>query len=133
MKLERPIKISKDTFESLKEVQNSMLFSTNTGRLILFGDSIVSIQPEFVSKRKWLFGKKIETVKEAIWLTDVEIYGFAVNGKCWREYAEEAVHWFLQYWDFADMRNNYLSYIKQPILELGYEIVKKEENEIKRT
>ena len=133
MKLERPIKISKETFESLKKVQNSMLFSINSGKLIVLGDIIVNIQPESYSKRKGWFGKKIELVREAIWLTDIQLYGFDMDRNGWAEYIEESIHWFIQYWDFTEMRNNYLSRIKEPINQLGYEIIKKEENEIKST
>ena len=124
MKLEKPIKISESTLESLEFSKKKILFLDKTGFIIL---SDFEIEWKTEKKSFWKFANKIET---NIYITSIEVWVYNHEKEFWGTIREQSLSNIVWMYDFRTLRKNYEDKIQKPLAFLDFEIKKTEKNPI---
>lgn len=127
MKLKTPIKLNDYDMAALTSVKMKMLFINKSSKFLLVSEFETEVRVEQKKKSRSFLNmfQPPEMVSETnTYLTSIEFWGFNNEKSFWGSFGEDAINWYLTYYDFMKLRANYEQMIKLPLALLGFEITK---------
>lgn len=123
MKLEKPIKISRELLKELEYVKGKMLFVYKGAKFVLLQSFETKEQTDYLTVKRW-FRKSFAKQEYNVYLTDIELWGYNTDDCFWGTFPESNISTFLYLYNLMRLRTNYENFIKKPLRELGFEITK---------
>ena len=123
-KLEKPIRISTDIYNTISALKNKLLLTSGPG-LIIIKDFNVETKE---TKVRHLFRSPTYVKSSDLYITDIELRGYNSLLEYWGTYTtDESIHFLFDYFDFSKMRNDYVRKIRRPLEKLGIDFTIKDE------
>lgn len=82
MKLEKPIKISRELLKELEYVKGKMLFVSSGGKFVILSSFETKEQTDYKTIKKW-FQKSFVKQEYNVYLTDIELWGYNTENFFW--------------------------------------------------
>lgn len=125
-KLEKPILITSDIYNTISALKNKMLITSESNLLMIKEYKIEKITEE--KKERHLFKPSTLVTEVNEYLTEIEIMGYNSELEYWGTYnGDNTIHTIFSYMNLQRMRENYVKKIRRPLEKLGIDFTIKDE------
>ena len=125
-KLEKPILITSDIYNTISALKNKMLITSESNLLMIKDYKIEKITEE--KKERHLFKPSTLVTEVNEYLTEIEIMGYNSELEYWGTYnGDNTIHTIFSYMNLQRMRENYVKKIRRPLEKLGIDFTIKDE------